>query len=146
MNELAIQTQLVDAALEEDGFAFKQKNMFVKGIADLYVKLLALPDVHIEVKFAKKFNTRGEAKAELTAHQCRFLHSVQKAEGHAGYCFVVGMGRGAYAIWAHRYLHDGADGRYGALSLTAGRHDGGYLVKARGGNWPIEEIVKACLS
>ncbi len=151
-NELDIQKELVDAAIEDhDGHAFKCNNRFLKGVVDLSIQLPAFEHTYIEVKFEKKFSKRlkrpdlsmaqlkaaglwdqPQVKIELTPHQRTFIRDHRAAHGCAGWVMVVARGRGAYSMVcstglpSHGVLYYGDD----------------WLEKPRGGKWPIREIVK----
>lgn len=157
MNELDIQTQLVDAGNELGGHCFKAANRFKKGIPDLSMQVPKFVHAYIEVKFERRFS-RGDrikrpdlsrdelralgnqraVKVALTPHQRRFIKEHSEAGGCAGWLMVVGVdGRGTYAMTSSLRLPS-----HGVL-YWLGREDSGWFIKERGGKWPIEKIMRS---
>jgi hypothetical protein len=96
MNESQIQAEMVQAAVQAGGYAFKLSNRFKAGVADLMVQMPG-PTAFIEVKYKPKAPRSGRITTfGLTMLQRIFITKVQMAGGLAGWAGVAGMGRGNY--------------------------------------------------
>lgn len=137
--ELMIQGYLVDAAQEcTDGtsgpHAFKIRNEFIKGIADLYVKLVRHPSAFIEVKYRRDVPSRPILDG-LTPHQRHFLLDEQYAGGCAGLVFVAGC-KGKYLMHVTTRIEDPI------RKLSFDKDLPQVLSKGIGEPWPIRRIVE----
>lgn len=133
MREVDIQTLLVEEVETLGGHAFKAANRFKKGILDLSVQLPGHNHVYIEVKFQARFVRQIECTLGLTRHQRNFIVEHEQAGGCVGWLMVVGFGRGTYVMDCGLRIPDSGKLYYDADS---------WLIKQRGGKWPIEQIVK----
>lgn len=131
MDELGIQRELVAAAEARGAFAMKMSHRFMIGVLDLFVQWPGLPALWIEVKYERPMPRSGFARPALTPRQRQFMIANQAAGGRCGWVLVAAVTtRGDYLI---RF---GTDPRIQSVDMRGG------LVRPRGGEWPIEDIVR----
>lgn len=132
MNELGIQTQIVESAIKDwGGHAFKMRNEFVKGISDLAITLPFCPTAFIEIKY-------GHDK-DLSPHQREFLRKHVAVGGLGGWVRVwPARRRGEYWLQVDRFDHRTKPTR----SPDVWTEGEGTFLKRVGVRWPIGGIIE----
>lgn len=139
MKETDIQSQLVTAAKDMGGHAFKMTNQFTVGVVDLYVKLPSGPSCLIEIKFTKIMPARHAVPDGLSVHQRKFIRDEQKALGGAGLAHAIKINnRGEYAIFVTGDLDIPRKLKF---VDDNGVWVDDVVLKKHGEPWPIKEIV-----
>ena len=121
MNELRTQAVLAAACKDQGGYGFKLQNQYLAGMQDLYIHLSSHYAI-VEVKL------KGGRLSKL---QRNTIKRMRAAGVPAGWCVVHHVGGGVAHIWAGPDVDD--------VNTT-----GEPLVRERGGDWPISEIIKMC--
>ena len=122
MNELRTQAVLAAACKDQGGYGIKLQNKFLAGIPDLFLALPGVGMAFVEVKL------RGGQLAKI---QQVTIERMQGAGVPAGWCVVQHVGGGAASIWA-------------GTSASGVNIAGTPLLKVRGGEWPIADIIRMC--
>ena len=129
MDELLIQTQLVDAIKKEGGFAYKTNHKYIAGLPDIVAGLPEVGTVHIEIKLIK-----GGQKAVLTTPLQQNTIKVMQNSG---------MKCGVLVI---NYVRDGEADIYFTNDPYKNKIDEEFVMlkKTKGKPWPVLEIMKLC--
>lgn len=81
MNELALQSKIVNAYNISGGHAFKCSNRFLIGVVDLSQKSRAMPHAYNEVKLVLWPKQSATVQVDMTEKQRSFLRKYRKAGG-----------------------------------------------------------------
>lgn len=133
MKELDFQRELVKAAREQGGQAFKLSHRTLVGVADLYVKLPLLPSTFVECKWGtaslNHYQTKG-VRPDLTALQWKFVRDAWNAGGYAGWVMGIPSDGGALVV-------SGVD-EHAFIDMNVNS-----FFRKRGHQWPVTEVINS---
>lgn len=103
LNELDLQTKIVDAVKDVGGHAFKCSNRFLIGVVDISMKIPGFPHAYNEVKLVKPWPKKSATVSlDTTPKQIKFLKEYRKAGGKAMYTVFAHDGK----QWLWHIGHD----------------------------------------
>lgn len=135
MKETQVQKDLIAEAIEQGGFGWQLNNRFIKGIADILVKLPTYCAVVSEVKMCPPLGLRHDFTLTLTEHQVRFLCRYRDAGGYAGWIAV-----GQVPKKAATYNVTCGVSFVEKQIVRAADHP--VFTRKRGEPWPIRDVVE----
>lgn len=128
VDEKGFQSDLL-ADLNKLGYAFKVSDRFHAGRSDIFFTSKLYGPWWIELKFSEPHAKKHTYGIYLTANQWRFLYSMNEHGSQAAWMLCIPWGRNETRAYYGRHKVD---------EINA--FDCPYVVRPRGGNWPISDL------